>query len=203
MKIVSFKCGPLLACAYLVYLEGESKGVLIDAGGNTDKILDIAKQNGVEIGAVLLTHGHFDHVGACLDLQRLGVPIYIHANDKRLVETDLGTCGFGIKVDTFSPDNTLKGGETLELFGLSIKVLHTPGHTSGGVCYVIEDNIFSGDTLFAYSYGRVDLGGSMEELKNSIMNVLFGLDGEYTVYPGHEKKTTLSFEREYNPIRYA
>lgn len=204
MNIFSFKCGPLLACAYLVWQDGQDNAILIDAGGNTDQILSLAKDKGLNIGAVFLTHGHFDHVGACFDLQKLGAKIYLHKSDEHLVATDDGECGFGISVKKFTPDVLLNGDEELDLFGLKIKVLHTPGHTKGGVCYVIENNIFSGDTLFLGSYGRVDLGdGDIDELKCSIVNVLFALNGEYDVYPGHERKTSLNFERKFNPILYA
>ena len=204
MNIFSFKCGPLLACAYLVWQDGQNKAILIDAGGHTDKILSLSKEKGLQIGAVLLTHGHFDHVGACARLQKLGVKIYIHQLDEQLVSTDKGTCGFAVKVDTFTPDYTLQGGEELDLYGLKIKVIHTPGHTKGGVCYLIENSLFSGDTIFQGSYGRVDLGdGDINELKHSIIGVLFNLEGDLDVYPGHERKTNLSFERKLNPIKYA
>ncbi len=203
MNIVKFKCGPILACSYLLYNDGIEDAILIDAGGDLDKILRIANENGVKVSAVLLTHGHFDHVGACANLQKLGAKIYIHKNDEKLVSTDAGECGFGIKVNKFTPDVLLCGGEEFNLFGIDIKVIHTPGHTSGGVCYQIEESLFSGDTLFLGSYGRVDLGGDIVELKNSIVNVLFNLKGDYDVYPGHDRTTTLSREREFNPIKYA
>lgn len=203
MNIIKFKCGPILACSYLLYNDGTEDAILIDAGGDLDKILRIANENGVKVSAVLLTHGHFDHVGACADLQKLGAKIYIHKNDEKLVLTNEGECGFGIKVDKFTPDVFLCGGEELNLFGIDIKVIHTPGHTAGGVCYQIENNIFSGDTLFLGSYGRVDLGGNIAELKNSIVNVLFELKGDFDVYPGHDRMTTLDREREFNQIKYA
>lgn len=203
MNIIRFKCGPILACSYLLFNDGAKEGILIDAGGDIDKILGIANENGVKISSVLLTHGHFDHVGACYGLQKLGAKIFIHKNDEKLVTTDEGECGFHIKVDKFTPDVLLSDGDEFLLCGIKVKVIHTPGHTAGGVCYLIENNIFSGDTLFLGSYGRVDLGGDIVELKNSIMNSLFTLSGDFTVYPGHERPTTLSRERELNPIRYA
>ena len=203
MNIVRFKCGPILACSYLLYNDGAKDAILIDAGGDIEKILRIAEENKVKISAVLLTHGHFDHTGACFALQNLGAKIFIHKNDEKLVTTDEGTCGFNIKIDNFTPDVLFDGGEELVLCGIKIKVIHTPGHTSGGVCYMIENNLFTGDTLFLGSYGRVDLGGNINELKNSIINVLFKIDSDYDVYPGHERSTTLSREKELNPIRYA
>lgn len=203
MRIISFTCGPLQAQSYLVFDESRSDAILIDAGGDEFKILRIAQENGVNISAVLLTHGHFDHTGACKYLQDAGVKIYLHEKDKILVTTDEGSCGFGLSSDKFEPDVLLKGGENLSICGISIKVIHTPGHTNGGVCYVIDNNIFSGDTLFCGSYGRVDLGGDIYQLKDSIINKLFKLKGDFTVYPGHQIKTLLSKERISNPILYA
>ena len=107
----------------------------------------------------------------------------------------------GCKVDKFVPDVVVSGAETLDVCGLDVRVIHTPGHTSGGVCYVVGDSIFSGDTLFELSYGRTDFPtGSFKELKNSVVNKLFALKGDYKVYPGHGAPTTLQFEREHNPI---
>ena len=104
-------------------------------------------------------------------------------------------------MEHFTPDVTVSGGETLDVAGIAVKVMHTPGHTAGGVCYIAEDCIFSGDTLFELSYGRTDFPtGSFKELKNSIVNKLFALKGDYKVFPGHGAPTTLQFEREHNPV---
>lgn len=204
MKILSLTTGLLRTNSYLIFKEGEKDAILIDAGGDVEKIERIASENGVNIKHLLLTHGHFDHIGACAELQRKGVKIYIHELDKRKVETDESLCGFsGIKVEKFTPDVILYGGEELLVSGLSVKVLHTPGHTSGSVCYVISNVIFSGDTLFSQSFGRTDLGdGNVKLLSDSIINKLFALDGNYTVYPGHDSATDLDTERKYNPIFY-
>ncbi len=203
MKIVSFTCGPIQAKSYLLFNEGASDAILIDAGGEPAKIERIAKENGVVIDSVLLTHGHFDHVGACKYLQDKGAKIYIHESDSILVESDMGECDFGFKVEQFTPNRLLTDGEILNLCGIEIKVIHTPGHTKGGVCYIVDNNIFSGDTLFLGSYGRTDLGGDILTLKNSVINKLFTLDGDYDVYPGHQGKTKLSQEKIFNPIHYA
>lgn len=203
MKIISFVCGPIRAKSYIVFEENSSNAVLIDAGGEPEKILNIASENGVKIDYVLLTHGHFDHVGACARLQKEGAKIFIHQDDEILVTTDKGECGFNMHVENFTPDKLLKGGELLELCGLKVHVLHTPGHTPGGVCYIIENNIFSGDTLFYGSYGRTDLGGDLSQLKDSIINKLFTLSGDFDVYPGHQGKTSLIMEKNHNPITYA
>ena len=204
MKIVFLTTGLLRTNSYLIFKEGEKDAILIDAGGDVEKIMHVARENGVTIKHLLLTHGHFDHIGACAELKRQGAKIYIHELDKRKVETDESLCGFsGIKVEKFTPDVVLRGGEELLVSGFSVKVLHTPGHTSGSVCYVLSDVIFSGDTLFSQSFGRTDLGdGNIKLLSDSIINKLFTLDGNYTVYPGHDSATDLDTERRLNPIFY-
>ncbi|MBQ2714686.1 MAG: MBL fold metallo-hydrolase [Clostridia bacterium] len=204
MKIVQFTTGPLRVNSYLIFKEGAKDAVLVDAGGSIDKIRQIANQNGVQIKHLLLTHGHFDHVGAVRELQKEGVLVYLHENDLRKVQTDECLCGFpNFKIENFTPDVLLNGGEKLTLCGIDFQVLHTPGHTSGCVCYITDNAIFSGDTLFCGSFGRTDLGdGDIKVLANSIINKLFKLEQDYLVYPGHEESTTIEFEKERNPIFY-
>ena len=204
MEILSFTTGPLGVNSYLVFVEGEKSAILIDAGGDINKIHHYAESNGVVISHLLLTHGHFDHVGAAAELQREGCIVYLHENDWSKVQTSEGLCGFsGFSVPTFTPDFVVQDGDVLELAGLKIKVLHTPGHTSGSVCYIIENVIFSGDTLFSRSFGRTDLGdGSIRALANSIVNKIFALNGNFRVCPGHEGESELDFERKVNPILY-
>ena len=151
---------------------------------------------------MLLTHAHFDHIGAAAALQREGAQIVLHRDDVKLIKSfqNLSVLA-GVKVEHFTPDVTVAGGETLDVAGVSVKVIHTPGHTAGSVCYVAGDVIFSGDTLFALSYGRTDFPtGSFAQLKNSVVNKLFALEGDYKVLPGHEGPTTLDYERAHNPI---
>ena len=204
MKIVTFQVGPMRANAYLVFKEGSKSALLIDAGGNYPRIIDVACENGVKIDYVLLTHGHFDHVGAVAKLQKDGAKVYMHTNDVDKVTTDKSLCGIThISVEKFTPDVLVWDGDKLELGDLLVEVIHTPGHTSGGVCYLIGDNLFSGDTLFHGSFGRVDLGdGNMRSLKESIIEKLFILPESTTVYPGHEEATTIGREKQYNPIYY-
>lgn len=204
IKIIPFTAGPLRTNSYLIFQEGAFDAVLIDAGGNIEKIYRIARENGVEIKHVLLTHGHFDHVGAVAQLQKNGAKIYLHKNDVRKVQTQECTCGFShFKIEEFTPDVILEGGENIVLCNVEFTVISTPGHTSGSVCYVVENAIFSGDTLFSGSFGRVDLGdGDIKLLSDSIINKLFTLNKNYTVYPGHEDTSELDWEREHNPILY-
>jgi len=186
-----------------------SKAFVVDAGGSADEIVKIAFAHGANIEAVLLTHAHFDHIGGVAKLlktapydEERNVTVFLHKDDVDKISS-YKNMGFavGAKVEPFTPDVILQGGETLTVAGLTVKVIHTPGHTKGGVCYVVENKIFSGDTLFFNSYGRTDLyDGSFGEIKNSIMNKLFRLNGDYTVLPGHGNKTTLDFERQNNPV---
>ena len=177
---------------YLVWEENSPTCVVIDPGYEPDTILDEAKKLGKEITAVLLTHGHFDHVGAVRELAaETGCPVYLH--EAELSMPPQMTAG------PLFYTNTYGEGDFVEAAGLSFKVLHTPGHTPGSVCLLCENAMFSGDTLFWGSCGRTDLpGGSWATIRKSLLR-LADLSGDYDVYPGHGDSTTLAFERKMNP----
>ena len=177
---------------YLVWDENSPNCVVIDPGYEPDTILDEAKKLGKEISAVLLTHGHFDHVGAVRELvAEVNCPVYL--NEADLSMPSQMTAGPLYYTHTYGE------GDRLELAGLSFKVLHTPGHTPGSVCFLCENALFSGDTLFWGSCGRTDLpGGSWATIRVSLKR-LAELPGDYDVYPGHGDATTLNFERKMNP----
>lgn len=200
MKILAFHTTELETDTYLV--TNGSEAFVVDPGDGADMLTAAAEAEGAKIGWVLLTHAHFDHIGAAAELQRGGALIVMHRDDVPLVGSFKNLAFYaGKKVEHFTPDVTVSGGETLDVAGIAVKVMHTPGHTAGGVCYIAEDCIFSGDTLFELSYGRTDFPtGSFKELKNSIVNKLFALKGDYKVFPGHGAPTTLQFEREHNPV---
>ena len=200
MTIITFHTTELETDTYLV-LNG-ARAFVVDPGADADKIAAAAKNAGAVIENVLLTHAHFDHIGAAAELQRRGALIVMNRDDVPLVASFKNLAFYtGKTVDKFVPDVTVSGGETLDVAGISVKVIHTPGHTAGSVCYVAGDVIFSGDTLFALSYGRTDFPtGSFAQLKNSVVNKLFALEGDYKVLPGHEGPTTLDYERAHNPI---
>ena len=200
MKILTFHTTELETDTYLV--TNGSEAFVVDPGDGADMLTAAAEAEGAKIGWVLLTHAHFDHIGAAAELQRGGALIVMHRDDVPLVGSFKNLAFYaGKKVEHFTPDVTVSGGETLDAAGIAVKVMHTPGHTAGGVCYIAEDCIFSGDTLFELSYGRTDFPtGSFKELKNSIVNKLFALKGDYKVFPGHGAPTTLQFEREHNPV---
>lgn len=200
MKIVTLHTTMLETGTYVVINGG--RAFVVDPGADAERIIAAAEAEGAKIEWVLLTHAHFDHIGAAAALQREGAQIVLHRDDVKLIKSfqNLSVLA-GVKVEHFIPDVTVAGGETLDVAGVSVKVIHTPGHTAGSVCYVAGDVIFSGDTLFALSYGRTDFPtGSFAQLKNSVVNKLFALEGDYKVLPGHEGPTTLDYERAHNPI---
>ena len=193
MKISVLQVGPIGTNCYLLEDESTNAAAVIDPGGEGARILDRAKADGVEIKLILLTHAHFDHTGGVDELCKAlpGVPVYLHPADAQL----LGTQVFpAIGVDTVPYGE----GDTLTLGSLTISVLHTPGHTPGGVCLQVEDALFTGDTLFQGSMGRTDFpGGSYEQLMASLKR-LGQLPGDYHVFPGHMGASTLETERKTN-----
>ena len=199
-KIIALKVGALQTNCYIVY--SDSNAVVIDAGGDYEIIKKTLDNNSLACKYVLLTHAHWDHIGAVAKLQQDGAEVVLHEAEKEFPSNpDLSVAGFfGVSSEPFMPDILTKGGETLELCGMKFTVLHTPGHTGGSVCYILDDCIFSGDTLFYHAVGRTDFPtGDANALKNSVRNVLFKLEGDYTVYPGHDDKTSLEAEKKYNP----
>ena len=177
---------------YLVWGEDSPSCVVIDPGYEPDTILDAVEQLGKTISAILLTHGHFDHVGAVKDLvAETGCSVYLCPEDCSMPPQ--------MTAGSLYYTNSYTEGDFVEASGLSFKVLHTPGHTPGSVCLMCENVIFSGDTLFWGSCGRTDLpGGDWATILASLRR-LANLTGDYDVYPGHGNATTLAFERKMNP----
>ena len=186
---------------YVVLNEQNKQAVIIDLGSRAEYIYSEITSLGYTPVAVLLTHGHFDHTGGCYDMQQKGVPIYIYKDEYDFTFTNKN-CAFvfGLPFKEFKADQTFERGE-LTVGGLTFKVVTTPGHTVGSVCFIIEDKMFSGDTLFKGSYGRYDLiSGNRKDLISSIVDTLFHLKANYIVYPGHGEETTLEQERDTNFI---
>jgi len=206
MKVIPI--GPISAFGTKCYLviNEKNNAVLVDAPDEAEYILNIARKNNCTIKKILLTHGHCDHIGAAAQLQRMtDCEIYIHENDAKKLSDSMGNLSefFGLMtVERVSDFKSVKDGDKIILDELEFEVIHTPGHTSGSVCYTVEDTMFSGDTLFNLSIGRTDMpDGSMSTLSQSLKK-LREINKNYIVYPGHMDKTTLDFERENNPYLY-
>ena len=205
MQLITLITGPIEVNTYLIFGKNEGECFIVDPS-DTDMVVQELERLALKPTHILLTHGHFDHILSVADLrERYGCAVCIHEADAEALSSSSKSLsvmmGFGVKHCT--PDMLLKGGELLSCAGFSEKVLSTPGHSKGSVCYVLEGEraLFSGDTLFHLSVGRTDLpGGDAGELYASIAYCLFRLGGAYDVYPGHMQKTTLDYERQRNPF---
>ncbi len=197
LNVKKIEVGLLGENAYI--LEYENGAVLVDPGADVERITEAL--GGKPCLTVLLTHAHVDHIGAVAALQRAGAKVALHEADLPLLRGPGNlAAAMGLPLEPFEPDVLLQGGEVLPLGVGEVRVLHTPGHTAGSVCYAIGDLLFSGDTLFYDSVGRTDFpSGDPSALQNSLRNVLFKLEGDYTVYPGHGPATTLLREKASNP----
>lgn len=204
MILKQYIAGPIDANNYLVADEISKEAVLIDCSEHVQKILDDVKELGLKVKYILLTHGHFDHVMGVNSMKKeLGAEVLINQKDEKQLEmtqTILKTFGIFVEknpeYDKYIDKNTeLKIGE------IPIKIFETPGHTEGGLCYLIDGKLFSGDTLFRNYVGRTDLpGGNYAKLENSIKNVLYKLPDETEVFPGHNEMTTIGYEKKHNEI---
>lgn len=183
--------------SYIVMDEATKEAVVLDPGGRADLIESELKTLGAKVKYILLTHGHLDHVAAVDELREaLKVPVYINKDEVEYMEKDRYVFGTINKIDGY-----LKDGDELDFAGKKIKVISTPGHSKGGLCFLIDNKLFSGDTLFNSSIGRSDfMGGDFGELINSIKNKLFLLDKNVEVYPGHGPMTTIGYEMNNNPF---
>ncbi len=203
MIIKTFPLGLIGTNTYLLIDEESKEAVLIDQGGDFHPIKEELEKNNAELKYILNTHGHFDHIMGERDAQQVfKVPVYIHEDDKYLVENlPKQLERFGFVANYLPPENikTFTQNDVFKIGNNEIKVIHTPGHTPGSVCFLIGKDLFSGDTLFYTSVGRTDFeGGSFAKLSNSITQKLFKLDEDVDVYPGHDSKTTIGYEKKYN-----
>lgn len=198
MEIKTFVSGLLSNNTYLAV---DSKGktcFLVDPSTNDKRVAKYIEDNSLALEGILLTHGHFDHIGGVKFFKdRFCCKVYMHADDVEFIDNPLE---MSESYDKFAVDETVKDGNELELRSERVKVVHTPGHSKGGVCYVAGKYVFCGDTVFRASYGRTDFrGGDFLQLKQSVKKVL-DMPGYFILLCGHGESTTSEFERRYNPI---
>lgn len=202
MQIEKLVLGPLQTNCWLVSDDGDGPVLVIDPGGDVDQLLRAVGDR--DVASVVLTHGHFDHLGAVTEfLQVADVPLSIHAADAPSITDPAGTGGalFGFTQTAPPADVELADGDLVSAGSLELEVLHTPGHTPGSICLRAEQHLFSGDTLFQLGVGRTDFpGGDGRVLKDSIASKLAPLGDETLVHPGHGPDTTVGHERRLNPF---
>ena len=204
MEMKHYCVGQVATNCYFAINEETKEMLVIDPGDSAQMLAEKIKKEGLKPKAVLLTHGHFDHAMAAEELAELfGIPVYAHEAEKDTLEDSGKNVSIMIgRRDSYHADVYVRDGEVLQLAGMELKVLYTPGHTAGGCCYYLEKEkvLFSGDTLFCQSVGRTDFpGGSMSKLVRSIKEKLMALPDEVRVYPGHMGLTTIGTERARNP----
>jgi hydroxyacylglutathione hydrolase len=195
--------GPLASNCFIVGAEPGEVGMIIDPADEAQVILGAVKELGLDIKYIVLTHGHLDHIGALKEVRdKIGAEVAVHGADVNLLKDhSLGNL-FGLFYPKPPPpDRLLEDGDSLDVGNLHFQVLHTPGHTPGGICLLGHGVVFSGDTLFNYGIGRTDLpGGSYSQLMNSIHTKLMVLPDDTVVYPGHGPDSTIGTERRGNPF---
>ncbi len=203
MKITVFSTGMIHSNCYIA--ETETSAVVVDCGGLPQPLCDYVDEIKPRIKAVLLTHGHCDHISGAPKLAKeLGVPLVIHRDDSAALFDEKH--GLFSHLGRFYPFTKydgepilVSGGETLRFGDITAEVIHTPGHSEGSVCYKIGDKLFSGDTLFNLSVGRTDFEGSDPEKMSESLKTLMKLPDNTEVFPGHGEKTTIGYERQNNP----
>ena len=205
LKIGRMMLGVCQTNCYFVYREGSSKVIFIDPADYGEQIFKAMKDNGFEVAAILLTHGHFDHIWGCSKLRQLtSAPVYAYEGEEDvLLSSDLNVSAGAGRACTVKANTLLKDGEEVTIEGMTFKLIATPGHTQGSCCYYFEEAnmLISGDTLFEESVGRTDLPtGSMSTLVRSVKDKLFELPDDVVVYPGHGDSTTIGHEKKYNPF---
>lgn len=203
MKIHHLQLGPLRSNCYVVET-APGRCVAIDIGGDSRILIEFLRMKKLTLTKILLTHGHFDHMlGVQETAEATGAEVYIHEGDAYMLASSsaslLDTMAF---FNDFQPvtDYTITLGDCYINDGeCTFRVLHTPGHSNGSVCYIVDDVIFSGDTLFCCSIGRTDFPGSSTHAMARSLHLLYELEGDYKIFPGHNESTTLAYEKKSNP----
>ncbi len=204
MELEIFVANAIREKAYLLYDENTKKAICVDPGNNDTLIADFVKEKQLDLVYILLTHGHFDHIMGVKFLKEFGAKVVAHNDEDEILKNTQINGGAMYNMDvTVDADIFVTDGKVLKDAGFDIKVLHTPGHTKGGVCFLIEseDIVFTGDTLFRETIGRSDLyTGDFDTLISSINEKLFTLNDDMICFPGHGENTNIGFEKQCNPF---
>ena len=204
MIIKEMAVGPMMANCFIVGCDETKDAVVIDPGDDTDRILLALADLTLKVRYIINTHGHFDHVGGNRKMKAAtGADILIHSLDAHMLGALSSTAAaWGLSTDDSPPpDRTVEDGDRIDFGTLALTVIHTPGHSPGGIALYTEGNVFVGDTLFAGSIGRTDFpGGDFGTLISSIRNKLFVLGDDVRVFTGHGPETTIGRERQFNPF---
>lgn len=204
MKVIRIPAGIYAANCYIIYSETTKDGIIVDPGGDADVILNTIKENNLKIKHIVLTHGHGDHIGGVMELlDVLKVPLLVHEDDVKMIsdaKMNLSNI-MPIGAIELNPDKILKDRDIIPFGDLEAEIIHTPGHTLGGICIKIGDNLITGDTLFQGSIGRTDLeGGDYDTIIKSIKENLLVFPDDTIVWPGHGVQTTIGSEKRNNPF---
>lgn len=205
IKIEKMVLGMVQTNTWFVINEKTKELILIDPADDAGRIIRKIEADGLKLQGILLTHGHFDHIGAVDDLRAYfkGVQCYVGEKEEEVLENgSYNLSASWAAALSIRADRLLRDKETLTLAGFKIKVIETPGHTKGGVCYYLSEEgvLFSGDTLFRTSVGRTDFPtGSMSQIVRSVQYLTENLPGDTVVYPGHQEITTIAYEQRFNP----
>ncbi|MDD4779245.1 MAG: MBL fold metallo-hydrolase [Tissierellia bacterium] len=204
MIFEAMSVGSFMANCYIVGSNKTKEAAIIDPGADFNRIDNKIKELGLIPKIIILTHAHGDHIGAVADLKaKYSIPVYIHEYDAEfLSDSSINLTKMLFRKDlSINPDVKLKDGDIIQLSDLEFEIIHTPGHTPGGICIKIENIIMTGDTLFNKSIGRTDFpGGSFEDIISSIKNKIFKYSDDTIIYPGHNSPSTIKSEKQGNPF---
>lgn len=205
MQVIKFETGPIQVNTYLAFDSISKKGFIVDPGGYSAELSEKVKENGLTIEYIILTHGHGDHIGGVMQYKEEypNAKLLAYKDEKELLNNaaqNVSADLFGFEIE-LEADVYVSDRDSLDIGNMKLHFIYTPGHTKGGMCILVDDYLFSGDTLFCQSIGRTDFyGGSFNEIIKSIKERLFVLPDNTHVLPGHMGETQIGFEKRSNPF---